>query len=280
MKNIHVLPTNKPSIFYKRNDKNSYHLGDFVVCEKGDKLRTNQNIYITSFNEDIKENDYIITKGGRLVQVSYLMSKDLEGASKVVLTTDPNLIRDDVQAIDDEFLEWFIDNPSCEFANVYRVLWSDYSYSYDIIVTKEEYTGGLEMGQIPEKQENCCTPVGHIRRYKDCIGCDRKPKQETIEEASLNHFLSTSNVIVKDIKDYDFKQETLEEMAKKYIGFPLNKDMDEEQRYYNPNAKTYDAFIKGGERQTEKICNSEFIQRIRATKSDAEARRIIREYLK
>ena len=28
------------------------------------------------------------------------------------------------------------------------------------------------------KQENCCTPIGKIKRYVDCIGCDRKPKQE------------------------------------------------------------------------------------------------------
>jgi len=33
------------------------------------------------------------------------------------------------------------------------------------------------------KQENCCTPEGQIKRYVDCIGCDRKPKQETLEEA-------------------------------------------------------------------------------------------------
>ena len=24
-------------------------------------------------------------------------------------------------------------------------------------------------------QQKCCTPEGQIKRYKDCIGCDRKP---------------------------------------------------------------------------------------------------------
>jgi predicted transcriptional regulator len=33
-------------------------------------------------------------------------------------------------------------------------------------------------------EENCCTPVGQIKRYVDCKGCDRKPKQETLEEAA------------------------------------------------------------------------------------------------
>jgi hypothetical protein len=33
-------------------------------------------------------------------------------------------------------------------------------------------------------KENCCTPEGQIKRYIDCKGCDRKPKQETLEEAA------------------------------------------------------------------------------------------------
>ena len=34
------------------------------------------------------------------------------------------------------------------------------------------------------KQENCCTPIGQIKRYLNCVGCDQKPKQETLEEAA------------------------------------------------------------------------------------------------
>jgi hypothetical protein len=30
----------------------------------------------------------------------------------------------------------------------------------------------------------CCTPKGQVKRYVDCVGCDRKPKQETLEEAA------------------------------------------------------------------------------------------------
>jgi hypothetical protein len=36
---------------------------------------------------------------------------------KIILTTDGDLIKDGVQAIDDEFLEWFVKNQACE--NVY-----------------------------------------------------------------------------------------------------------------------------------------------------------------
>ena len=33
-------------------------------------------------------------------------------------------------------------------------------------------------------KENCCTLEGQIKRYIDCKGCDKKPKQETFEEAA------------------------------------------------------------------------------------------------
>jgi len=38
--------------------------------------------------------------------------------SEIILTTDQDLIKDGVQAISDEFLEWFVNNPSCEEVEV------------------------------------------------------------------------------------------------------------------------------------------------------------------
>jgi hypothetical protein len=43
-------------------------------------------------------------------------------------------------------------------------------------------------------KENCCTPEGQIKRYIDCKGCDRKPKQETFEEASHTAWLNYEHV--------------------------------------------------------------------------------------
>lgn len=71
------------------------------------------------------------------------------------------------------------------------------------------------------------------------------------------------------------KQETLEEAAKNYVDYCAcniseNEDLaDADKR----------GFIYGAKWQQDKLCNSEIIQRIRASKSDAEARRIIKEYL-
>jgi hypothetical protein len=53
------------------------------------------------------------------------------------------------------------------------------------------------------------------------------------------------------------KKETLEEAAKNYIKLPLHKDIDEEERYYNPNIKCYDAFIEGAKWQAENMYSKE-----------------------
>ena len=119
MRNLFVIPTMGMSTLYKRNDLGTYHIGPFDLCLTGDLLRTNQYVYVTN-DEDINENDYIITKDGRLVQVSYLLSDDLIGGTKVVMTNDPKLIEDGVQGIEDTFFDWFIDNPTCKEIKVLK----------------------------------------------------------------------------------------------------------------------------------------------------------------
>ena len=110
MKNIHLLPTDKPSRLAILHD-NKLHIG---TSFKKDFNVSPQNIYITS-DEEIKEGDYGIHP--ITLNISKHHSKDnnlTQGWKKIILTTDQDLIKDGVQAIDDEFLEWFVKNPSCE----------------------------------------------------------------------------------------------------------------------------------------------------------------------
>ena len=101
-------------------------------------------LYIISNTENVSENCWIITDG-RLVQVSYLLSDEVAKGFKVILTTNDLLIKDGVQAIDDEFLEWFVKNPSCEEVEIKQVADLDLYYKngiggqkYKIIIPKEE----------------------------------------------------------------------------------------------------------------------------------------------
>lgn len=52
-------------------------------------------------------------------------------------------------------------------------------------------------------------------------------------------------------------KETLEEAAKLYIGVPITRIIDDEERYYTTNIGEYDAFIQGAKWQSERMYSEE-----------------------
>jgi hypothetical protein len=117
MKNIHVIPTPKPSRLYKHIDNPLVITYNPIEDRKFGRWCINQNIYITS-DSDLDINDWV-TDGKDIWQVSYILADNIQKAKKIILTTDQDL--DGVQAIDDEFLEWFVKNPSCEEVEVRKI---------------------------------------------------------------------------------------------------------------------------------------------------------------
>jgi hypothetical protein len=117
MKNIHILPINLDNVFQKSNR--------YII---------NQNVYIIS-NEEIKEGGWLLIIDDFETYVHKHKGDNLPTTyhKKIILTTDQDLIADGVQAIDDEFLEWFVKNPSCEFIEYV----GDDCY-YEIIIPQEE----------------------------------------------------------------------------------------------------------------------------------------------
>jgi hypothetical protein len=108
MKNVHLLPTEKPSRLFKF--ANELHL-DNTPKDYYKKY----NIYITS-DEEVKEGDwYFITESISKCESKYEANDLTDICKKIILTTDQDLIADGVQAIDDELLEWFVKNPTREF---------------------------------------------------------------------------------------------------------------------------------------------------------------------
>lgn len=110
-------------------------------------------LYIISNTENVDENCWIITDG-KLVQVSYLLSDEVAKGNKVILTTNKLLINDGIQAIPDEFLEWFVKNHTCKFVEVKQLLSNNGNafFGYKIITPKEKQKQLLsEMMQDDEK---------------------------------------------------------------------------------------------------------------------------------
>ena len=173
MKNIHVLPTDKPSrLFY------DISLDKLILATTAEvsKWFDNKHIYITN-SEEIKEGDWIYCRTENRLLISNVSYSKLEDRFKIILTTDPELIEDGVQAIDDEFLEWFVKNPSCEFVEVTRDFADEgikgitYYGKYFIIIPQEE----------PKQAYNNLNYGGGFTE-EDIKRISDKPKQETLEE--------------------------------------------------------------------------------------------------
>ena len=154
MKNLHLLPTEKPSRVVKiYNDVNRETFTLKLDVEVNDSFKEYVNIYITS-DEEIK--DVRLHKGKWHLEKENILNKfpdyltDLSECKLVIMTTGQDLINDGVQAIDDEFLEWFVKNPSCEYIEVIplrkssgwydeKEIWHWDFLAYKIVIPKEEH---------------------------------------------------------------------------------------------------------------------------------------------
>ena len=144
MKNIHILPTDKPSRLQLNVNTKTLILFNNIQSNNESAHLTTQNIFITS-DEEIKEGDWFIFGVNesvlRMLEAACKANIKYNGAKKIILTTDQGLIKDGVQAIDDEFLEWFVKNPSCEEVEVESGLFfyrDGEDIRYKIIIPKQE----------------------------------------------------------------------------------------------------------------------------------------------
>lgn len=285
MKNIHILPTDKPSRLYT-NRYGEYKLHADLYTMPLDSIGSNQNIYIIS-DEEIKGDDWafdstnygLIHKVWEITETHFsfkdsLHTRGLKSINrnlkchfkKIILTTDQDLIKDGVQAIDNEFLEWFVKNQSCERVEVeegirYEDEWVDnedggeifqHQYCcYKIIIPKEEtqldHSGvHLKYCYQGEYEDSC--------KYGDDDCPVNKIKQRAKNYMSLKDALEPKDVILgyktslyAQIFDKFELEETLEEAAEKY-GIDIGNQ--------NGGTAQFD-FINGAKWQKEKMYSEE-----------------------
>ena len=186
MKNIHILPTNKPSRLAFDLDENFYLKSKEPQLFEFQNLVQNRELYITN-EEEIKESGWY-EHNGVIFRADDVFDdgnnpnnsnpKVTDFNHKIILTTDQDLIKDCVQSIDDEFLEWFVKNSSCERVEIRYTV--DFNSKAVIIIPKEEpkYISIIEkMKPLQEKWQ------------KD-MDESLKPKQETLEEFTKESFKS------------------------------------------------------------------------------------------
>jgi len=216
MKNIHILPTDQPSRLVQGKNFYFYKDGiDIIFLDEDEKF---QNICITS-DEEIKDGDWMIRGNEQptLVTPNFFWDFGVR-YYKIILTTDPTLIADGVQAIDDEFLEWFVKNPSCEFIEI-----------------KKQYITPL--GDIVD------TCYDNERLNYKIIIPQEEPKQETLEEAA-ERYESDRDSFEAGAK-WQAERMYNEEEVKTLIDFikdcASNWDCDEDSHRYNTPCRMCEA---------------------------------------
>jgi hypothetical protein len=241
MKNIILLPTEKyTDIVHSTSKYGGLFLSRHYspTKEMGDSY---QHIYITS-DEKIKEGDWCIVGNGVSKLNTQFTSKEEINTNwkKIILTTDQSL--DGVQEIDDEFLQWFVQNPSCEWVEVESMInmiqFTPREFIYKIIIPQEEtkLINNCPKCGLDLVEREGSKPVCH---RVDCGGIilsnetlrewelKKEPKQEMAGKA---FYESADKVIV--VK----RQETLEEAAERftskyYSGEGYERDIEEAVKF-------------------------------------------------
>ena len=251
MKNIHLIPTDKPSniTIRKRTGELVYDAEPFTHDEWD--VISNQNIYITS-DEEIKEGDWFIVLDGSndIYKANKvwldIIKENSNPSQKIILTTDQDLIKDDVQSIDYEFLEWFVKNPSCEevevgktnklidnYAEKHEYKWE---VKYQIYIPKEEPKQHVEFinNNIEEfdnklkeffnlkniSSENIPSEFNDIVN-KEFFNLIEEPKQETLEEVvfikkAIDFYWSQYNSNhIDNLKDFEVSKKIIEQLKNK-----------------------------------------------------------------
>jgi hypothetical protein len=261
MKNLYLLPTDKPSKLYKVKGK--YFIDEYPVQSVN---AGNQHIYITN-DSDIIVKDYVVVSCSEVnieevrIVTGYYNEQFLfddksqihiDYCKKIILTTDEDLIQNGVQAIDDKFLEWFVKNQSCEFVEVV----SNYRVKSGTIEEHKQGVAGYEYYEykiiIPSEKPKPIHKFNNGRGATLCVKCyviisegiteelhceKCKLKQETLKEAAENHInndLDLYESLVDGHISYDIGMDLLNNLfinGAKYMQEKMYSEEDSHKAY-------------------------------------------------
>ena len=260
MKNIHILPKlvlNLGQLFLEQEystskgeslNHNIYITSDEEIKEGDWVIKKYETKFPESKTNEVLQVNKINTNNGYLPNGNYynfsnyltvvVYDRPFQGSNdndisrksfnngfkKIILTTDQDLIKDGVQAIYDDFLEWFVKNPSCERVEVESKVtkdgvWTDLK-GYVELPTTHSITHKI----IIPKEELCtCTDECMYYLSKQCKHLKEEPKQETLEDFAVkfSEWVESLRSSEIDTIDYDlylrYNTEELLEIYKKEI---------------------------------------------------------------
>jgi hypothetical protein len=247
MKNLHLIQTEKPTGLFE-SQSGVLHYSIMNKVRTG--LLKGYHIYITS-DEEIKE-DWILIIDDFETYVHKHKGDNLPTTyhKKIILTTDPDLIVDGVQAIDGEFSEWFVKNPSCEEVKT-RKIGKEWIYNADVPQEDTFFVNhvcGTQEEPKPEYQSECICE-NSCRGFVN-VKCKQLKKRESLEEAALFYAKQVGNVSgtgwVYDAVKFGAKwlaqrsyseEEVLELLSKRRFDLKFKKDSKTTKEWFEQHKK-------------------------------------------
>jgi hypothetical protein len=220
-----------------------------------------KELFITS-DEEIKEGvdqwylDKVLNEPYNSGGAQYSSKQDV-----IILTTDQDLIKDGVQPIDDEFLEWFVKNPSCEEVETIYGLFnpmgrqvdpnnlgqnhSQCIWKYKIIIPNLEI-----WKDIPDFEGHYqVSNLGNIKSYNM-----ENPKEEPKSKLTNQKYLDKMKT--DGVTEEFLKQETLEEVADfNSLQYKRNDELDD--LILGVSANSFMAGAKWQQEQDKKLYSEE-----------------------
>jgi hypothetical protein len=259
MKNIHVLPTDKSSIFFITN-KGEYYLTEFFVPDTMQTFK-NHNIYITSDERITEDNWFLDTISNTIHQAKQAIGV-FNTRKKIILTTDLDLITHGVQQIDIEFLEWFVKNPGCETVEIDRderevgnhlggvvIEYGDYKIiipqeepkSYIEYTNTDDFTSMIHNPQEKLKQSVQEYEQQGLEKYSHELETETRAMEAVeflIDWMSKNQYFIGNDLLkaVKEAKEMEKEQKI--EFAKIHVEAALKAAVDNIEMYdFNENGE-------------------------------------------
>lgn len=197
MKNIYILPSIKPTRLTKALHYNNCLRFVHKDYECSPKDEIFQHVYITS-DEELKEGDsflvqhnveghilsdrMILSKANGNFMMNHYIKEVKDVWFKVILTTDPRLIKDGVQEIQLDFLVWLVKNPNTEEIRIENNRYLDIDSKklvddYVIIIPTEKVvaetkkTYKVELSEEEMVKALVCLPNLKISEVDKCVWC-------------------------------------------------------------------------------------------------------------
>jgi hypothetical protein len=264
MKNIHLIPTDKPSRLCLSNNNILT-----IIAESNYNFShiKSVHIYITS-EEEIKDCWVLNTHTNEVYFLKYYYGIQ-PITKKIILTTDQSL--DGVQAIDDDFLQWFVKNPSCESVDVNCELGSclNCEWNHDMCPNSEECLKSKYNIIIPKEEPKHETLKAAMNILQNSTygtmgkGCDEEPKQEKDINYWKNNceedYITTPISVLRYISELEklialpqqeISDEEIEKWAKEYVCKEYGKLIFDYENY-----DIYGDFVNGAKKYREQLKN-------------------------